>query len=150
MFSVRSEFAFSEKQVLKVDENTEEKNQLLAGHRAPSRAGALPYHSKLRHHPQSLRTGGYTRGTPRNRAPQIHYSQQEGLVGAVGIEIASLTSKSFIINGVAPPPHPNWSFLEPCNILNRQLSPESYGEDAYARMNLEGFVANPETPLQRG
>jgi hypothetical protein len=36
------------------------------------------------------------------------------LVGAVGIEIASLTSKSFRENGVAPPPHSNWSRLEPC------------------------------------
>jgi hypothetical protein len=35
------------------------------------------------------------------------------LVGAVGIEIASLTSKSFRGNGVAPPPHSNWSLLEP-------------------------------------
>jgi hypothetical protein len=36
-----------------------------------------------------------------------------GLVGAVGIEIASLTSKSFEENGVALPPNPNWSLLEP-------------------------------------
>jgi hypothetical protein len=35
------------------------------------------------------------------------------LVGAVGIEIASLTYKSNKENGVAPPPHSNWSLLEP-------------------------------------
>jgi hypothetical protein len=35
------------------------------------------------------------------------------LVGAVGIEIASLLSKSTRANGVAPPPDPNWSLLEP-------------------------------------
>src|ERR1700674_8235 len=32
---------------------------------------------------------------------------------AVGIEIASLTSKSFNGNGVAPPPTSNWSHVEP-------------------------------------
>jgi len=31
----------------------------------------------------------------------------------VGIEIASLTSESFRGNGVAPPPHSNWSLFEP-------------------------------------
>ena len=35
------------------------------------------------------------------------------LVGAVGIEIASLTSKSFNENGVALPPSSNWSRVEP-------------------------------------
>jgi hypothetical protein len=35
------------------------------------------------------------------------------LVGAVGIEIASLTVKSFNINGVAPPPYSNSSLMEP-------------------------------------
>jgi len=35
------------------------------------------------------------------------------LVGAVGIEIASLKSKSRKRNGVAPPPLSNWSLLEP-------------------------------------
>jgi hypothetical protein len=40
--------------------------------------------------------------------------QSVRLVGAVGIEIASLTSKSFRGNGVAPPPHSNWSLLESC------------------------------------
>jgi len=35
------------------------------------------------------------------------------LVGAVGIEIASLLSKSNKENGVAPPPFSNWSLLEP-------------------------------------
>jgi hypothetical protein len=35
------------------------------------------------------------------------------LVGAVGIEIASLLSKSDKGNGVAPPPHSNWSLMEP-------------------------------------
>jgi hypothetical protein len=34
------------------------------------------------------------------------------LVGAVGIEIASLLSKSNKGNDVAPPPHSNWSLLE--------------------------------------
>jgi hypothetical protein len=34
------------------------------------------------------------------------------MVGAVGIEIASLLSKSNKENGVAPPPFPNWSLLE--------------------------------------
>jgi hypothetical protein len=34
-------------------------------------------------------------------------------VGAVGIEIASLTSKSFIGNGVEPPLKSNWCLLEP-------------------------------------
>jgi hypothetical protein len=38
------------------------------------------------------------------------------LVGAVGIEIASLTSKSFNTNGVAPPPLSNWSHVEPRDI----------------------------------
>ena len=35
------------------------------------------------------------------------------MVGAVGIEIASLLSKPNKGNGVAPPPHSNWSLLEP-------------------------------------
>jgi hypothetical protein len=35
------------------------------------------------------------------------------LGGAVGIEIASLTSKSFIGNGVAPPLKSDWRLLEP-------------------------------------
>jgi len=35
------------------------------------------------------------------------------LVGAVGIEIASLHSKSRKRNGVAPPPLSNWNLLEP-------------------------------------
>jgi len=37
----------------------------------------------------------------------------------VGIEIASLTSKSFEDNGVAPPPNPNWSLLEPSTGASR-------------------------------
>jgi hypothetical protein len=37
-----------------------------------------------------------------------------GILGrAMGIEIACLTCKSFKANGVAPPPHSNWSLLEP-------------------------------------
>ncbi len=39
--------------------------------------------------------------------------KQVGLVGVVGIEIASLLSESNKANGVAPPPYPNWSLLEP-------------------------------------
>jgi len=35
------------------------------------------------------------------------------LVGAVGIEIASLLSKSNRGNGVAPPPRSNWCLMEP-------------------------------------
>jgi hypothetical protein len=35
------------------------------------------------------------------------------MVGAVGIEIASLLNKSNKDNGVAPPPLINWSLLEP-------------------------------------
>jgi hypothetical protein len=31
----------------------------------------------------------------------------------VGIEIASLTLKSFNSNGMAPPPYSNWSLMEP-------------------------------------
>jgi len=34
-------------------------------------------------------------------------------VGAVGIEIASLLNESNKDNGVAQPPHSNWSLLEP-------------------------------------
>lgn len=37
-------------------------------------------------------------------------------MGVVGIEIATLTTKSFKRNGVAPPPCSNWSLLEP-NLL---------------------------------
>ena len=47
-------------------------------------------------------------------AKSLSHSEQMGwLVGAVGIEIASLTSKSFSRNGLAPPPHSIWSRLEP-------------------------------------
>jgi hypothetical protein len=35
------------------------------------------------------------------------------MVGAVGIEVASLNYKSFKANGVAPPPCSNWSLMEP-------------------------------------
>jgi len=48
------------------------------------------------------------------------------MVGAVGIEIASLTHKSKKGNGVAPPPHSNWCQLVPtvtelaCGILRLQ------------------------------
>jgi hypothetical protein len=35
------------------------------------------------------------------------------LVGAVGMEFASLLSKSNEENGVAPPPHSNWYQLVP-------------------------------------
>jgi len=48
-------------------------------------------------------------------AASSSYSAQMGQsLRAVEIEIASLTSKSFEHNGVAPPPNPNWSLLEPC------------------------------------
>jgi hypothetical protein len=40
----------------------------------------------------------------------------EKLVGAVGIEIASLLSKSNNGNGVARPPYSNWILLEPSGI----------------------------------
>jgi hypothetical protein len=38
------------------------------------------------------------------------------VVGAVGIEIASLLSKSNKENGVVPPPYSNWSLLEPSTL----------------------------------
>jgi len=86
MFFARLEVAFSEKQVLKVDENTEEENELLAGLRAPStQVSCLMTQSLDTIHIKACERG-YTRGTPRNCAPQLHYSQYEGLVGAVGIE----------------------------------------------------------------
>ena len=43
-------------------------------------------------------------------------------VGAAGIEIASLLSKSNKGNGVAPPPHSNWSLLEPTRAKLSALS----------------------------
>jgi hypothetical protein len=44
------------------------------------------------------------------------------LVGAVGIEIASLLSKSNKGNSVAPPPHSNWSRMEPTTAKLSALS----------------------------
>ena len=55
----------------------------------------------------------HTRGTQRNAPVERLCFQEEGLVGAAGIEIASLLSKSNRENGVAPPSHSNWSLLEP-------------------------------------
>ena len=48
--------------------------------------------------------------------------QSVRLVGAVGIEIESLLSKSNKGNGVAPPPHSNWSLLEPTRAKLSALS----------------------------
>jgi hypothetical protein len=41
------------------------------------------------------------------------------LIGAVGIEFASLTSKSSKAKGVAPPPCSNWSLMEPTHTQRR-------------------------------
>jgi hypothetical protein len=44
--------------------------------------------------------------------------QRPRIVGAVGIEVASLIQKSFIANSVAPTPHSNWGHL----VTNSELS----------------------------
>jgi len=45
--------------------------------------------------------------------------------GTVGIEIASLTSKSFRENGIAPLPLSNWSLLEPSRSLRESWAATS-------------------------
>jgi hypothetical protein len=73
-------------------------------------AKAGPFRLSQRCHPRgSILIAAFCR-----LAKLLRRSEQMGwLVGAVGIEIASLTSKSIRGNGVAPPPHSNWSLLEP-------------------------------------
>jgi hypothetical protein len=56
-------------------------------------------------YPGAPKVAAVVTGTRRNSQDEILSFQWEGLVGAVGIEFASLTHKSFRRNGVAPPHH---------------------------------------------
>jgi hypothetical protein len=73
----------------------------------------------------------YLRGTD----TYFSLSSYRVLVGVVGIEIASLFSKSNKDNGVASPPRFNWSLLEPRDIM------ESSGLDNASSRLLDHLLA---------
>jgi len=61
------------------------------------------------------------------------------MVGAVGIEIASLLSKPNKESGVAPPPYSNWSLLEPsCLRFNKFRGPVRCRRSRFPRYSTRG------------
>ena len=78
-----------------------------------------------------------------------HACSKKLMVGAVGIEISSLLSKSIKENGVAPPPHSKWCQLAPsaAQFLGIDLIICSFFVCDVAELNFGG-VNLPQTSLE--